>query len=263
MINDYKFDVFIIAGQSNAEGYGLGPVTEEYIPQDNIFCLNVNINVTDTGSGLDIVYPDTPFIIEMATERSNSDGKPLGDLSLSFSKEYVSHKCLEDGRKLLIIRAAVGGTGFKKKHWGENDSVYHKMLQMTDYALSLNKENRLKAMLWHQGEHDAFEGNTPSSYHSQLKTLFLNVRKRYSCSNLPIIAGDFCHHFKISNPNNCEEIVKEIKSVIYEIGNSAFVETDGLLSNDQTIKNGDTYHFSRESLILLGKRYFMAYTKGE
>ena len=34
-----KFDIIIIAGQSNAEGFGVGPVECEYVPSDRILWL--------------------------------------------------------------------------------------------------------------------------------------------------------------------------------------------------------------------------------
>ena len=30
-----SFDIILLAGQSNAEGNGVGPVTEEYLPDDD------------------------------------------------------------------------------------------------------------------------------------------------------------------------------------------------------------------------------------
>lgn len=38
-ICEEKLDIIIIAGQSNAEGYGVGPVDCEYAPSDKILWL--------------------------------------------------------------------------------------------------------------------------------------------------------------------------------------------------------------------------------
>ena len=35
-----KFDIIIQAGQSNSEGFGLGPVEKEYIPTEKIWQLD-------------------------------------------------------------------------------------------------------------------------------------------------------------------------------------------------------------------------------
>lgn len=88
------------------------------------------------------------------------------------------------------MRAAVGGTGFVKGMWGLKDQLYKKMLEMTDYALSLNHANRVVGFLWHQGECDAFEKNEPDVFKQQLASMIQDVRVRYG-TELPFIAGDF------------------------------------------------------------------------
>ena len=42
---------------------------------------------------------------------------------------------------------------------------------------------------------------------------------------------------------------------------AAFVETADLLSNNQKTSNGDDIHFCRESLYILGRRYYEAFEK--
>ena len=182
----------------------------------------------------------------------------MGDFSLAFAKSYIKDGCLEEGRKVLIIRAAVGGTGFQRRPWGLQDDQYLKMLEMTDYALSLNPENRLKGFLWHQGEHDAFEGNTPENYHKQLTALINSVKQRYQCPDLPFICGGFAREWKSENEVICAPIQNVIERVAKE-QNGAFVVTDDLPTNNEKTGSGDGIHFCRESLHLLGQRYFKAY----
>lgn len=158
---------------------------------------------------------------------------------------------------MLIIRGAIGGTGFKKGHWGLKDKVYLKMLEMVDYALALNPKNRVIAFLWHQGEHDAFERNNPEQYKQQLSDMVKDVRIRYG--NMPFIAGDFVNEWKSKNLSICEPIIACMKLVIEALDNAGFVETSDLLSNNQKTGNGDDIHFCRESLYILGDRYFRVY----
>ena len=163
-------------------------------------------------------------------------------------------------RKLLIIRAAIGGTGFVKKQWGVGDQVYLKMIEMADFALSLNEENRIVGVLWHQGECDAFEKNEPNVFKQQLASLIQDIRKRYG-ENLPFIAGDFVSEWKQKNISDCEPIVEKIREVLGETEYTAFVETSDLLSNNQKNANGDDIHFCREALYILGRRYYDAFKK--
>ena len=174
-----KFDIIIQAGQSNAQGTGIGDVTTEYIPTDKVYYLNSEKTVEVLEDGLKIELSDKPITVEIAKECVEAD-TIIGDFSLTFSEEYIKCGRLKDDRKLLIVRAAIGGTGFLK-HWGLNDMLYLKMLEMVDYALGLNPENKVVAFLWHQGEHDAFEGDAPDVYHLQLASMclrFVNAMAR-------------------------------------------------------------------------------------
>jgi hypothetical protein len=248
-----EFDIIIQAGQSNAEGVGTGETENEYLPNDNVYYLNAEKTAEIIDDNLIVTYADKPFLIEVAAERQVED-RIISDFSLFFARKYVENGLLKDGRKLLIIRAGVGGTGFKKGFWGVNDALYKKMIEMVDYALSLNKNNRIVGLLWHQGEHDAFEKNDPNVFEGQLLTMLTSVRARYG--EMPVIAGDFVREWKQKNIELCEPIIEKIKKVLKEIGVSAFVETGDLPSNNEKTGNGDDIHFCRDSLRILGERYF-------
>ncbi len=247
------YDIFIQAGQSNAEGIGKGPVNKEYEETEKIAYLTAEKTVEVRSDRLEIMFADEPFSIDTAKERTGIEGK-IGDFSLTFAQSYIENGLLQKDRKVLIIRAGVGGTGFQKGYWTQGGELYLKLLEMCDYALSLNPENRIVGFLWHQGEHDAFEGNTPENYYKQLSELVNGVRSRYG--NMSFIAGDFVNEWKSKNLDSCNPIVDTIKTVVKDIKNAGFVETADLPSNNQKIGNGDDIHFCRESLYELGRRYF-------
>ena len=251
-----KFDIIIQGGQSNAEGFGLGPVSEEYIPSESVLYLEAEKTAVVVDNNLHITYADKPFYVEVAQDRKKGDDL-VGDFSLTFAEEYRKSGLLSSDRKLLVIRVAVGGAGFKKGQWGIGKQLYEKLLEMTDYALSLNKENRVVGFLWHQGEHDAFEKNEPETFKEQLGAQLQSIRSRYG--DMPFIAGDFVNEWKSKNLADCKPIVEKIQEVIIEAGNGAFVETADLPSNNEKTGNGDDIHFCRESLRVLGRRYFAAY----
>ena len=253
-----KYDIIIEGGQSNADGSGIGPVENEHIPSSQILYLDAIKSVDLDETGLHIEYADLPFEIKEAEELV-VDGNKRGNLALSFANDYIASGLLSADRKILIIKAAIGGTGFYKGHWGLQDKVYLKMLEMVDYALQLNPKNKIVAFLWHQGEHDAYEGNPPDIYHKQLSDMLQGVRNRFG--TMPFIAADFVHDWKNKNLQACKPIVQVIRNVVNENKKSAFVETDGLLSNDQKIGNKDELHFCRESLYELGHRYFKAFSQ--
>jgi hypothetical protein len=233
------FDVIIQGGQSNGEGCGLGPVETPYEPRPEILRM------------------DRGFTIDTAREQIWDEGA-VGNFGLSFADRYIKGGQLKPGRKLLILAAAVGGTGFCDKRWGLSDDLFLDMKVMLQKALTLSRANRPVAFLWHQGETDV-KYPVRDTHYNNLLALVQDVRKNAGRGDLPFIAGDFVQQWKAENAEVCQPIITAIRDVCADIGYAAFVETDGLTSNDQQLGNGDAIHFSRAALYLLGHRYYDAY----
>lgn len=252
MLKDFteeKFDILIQAGQSNSEGFGIGDVDHPYEPNDQVW------------------YMNRDFTLSWAAE-SVMVNEIQSNFSLSFARNYLNAGLLKDGRKLLILRTAVGGTGFLDNHWKLTDDHYLRMMEMIRTALGLNKENRLIGLLWHQGETDATLKATYEVHYNHLMGLLRSVREEFNVPELPFIAGDFVHHWKNENLPICVPVVDAIRAVCRDCGYSAFIETDGLHSNRQELGRNtqcgpdvieDKIHFSRKSNYILGERYFDAF----
>lgn len=258
------YDIIVLAGQSNAEGTGLGngPMFEEnerilqlYDPQDNGFEESAN------GEMLLKVKRPWHFLIAPAKER-RKDGHVYGNFALWFAKRYIDSGLLKKNRKILIVNAAVGGTGFKKRHWGRGDVLSDRLYEMTDVATSA-KGSKIVAFLWHQGEHDAFENEGSDSelyeeYYQNLLSFFTDVQNKYSAYSFPIIAGGFVDEYVKNNPG-CLAVFRATQAVSQTLKNVAVVSGEGLQSNNQAVGNGDDAHFCREALYELGQRYFEKY----
>ena len=179
----------------------------------------------------------------------------------SLSKKYVEAGMLEEGRKLLILRSAVGGTGFAKKQWGVGNVLYERLTDMTKAALGLNPENRIVAILWHQGEHDAFENvgmpdeERSNFYCSSISAMFNDYFDKFGLQNIPFIAGGFVSEWYLKNKQTCDAVYVGMKRFLDTVG-GRFVNTEDLPSNNEKIKNYDDIHFCRQSLYTLGERYF-------
>ena len=248
MLKDFskeRFDVLIQAGQSNAEGYGFGPVDDPWQEDERVWYLNQD------------------FTISRAAERVNGN-EIQSNFSLSFAREYLTNGFLEEGRKLLIIRSAVGGTGFLDGNWKPGDPLFLQMMEMTQTAMALNPDNRLVGLLWHQGETDAGLRASYDVHYGHLSTLLRLVREGFDRPGLPFVAGDFVQHWKGDNIEVSTPVVDAMRAVCRDAGHGAFVETDGLLSNLQELRRNplgweDPIHFSRKAVYELGRRYFQAY----
>jgi len=263
-----KFDIVVIAGQSNAEGNGFS-LNKEPIINNAYEIIDKNphgMKLKPDGSyeRLDCVYP-VEVVVRELQERKSGDAYCY-DFSLSFADEYIKNNLLTSDRKLLVIKAGYGGSGFALKQQGVGNLLHQRLLDMVDYGLSLNKENRIVAFLWHQGEHDAFENANFSDkerydfYHSNLLNVFKDLKEKYSRFSFPFITGGFCDHWKQSGyQHQCEVVERATKDVCKEIGNATFVSAVVLHSNDEDIHNGDIIHFSKDALKTLGKKYFEAF----
>ena len=261
------YDIIILAGQSNAEGSGIGRVFKNYVPTPQIMELSDKNDAiicdNDVIKGGLILTKPYEFVVEKATEKL-VDGNLRGNLSHSFAEEYIKAGYLKEGRKVLIVKAAVGGSGFSRLQWGKGTELESRMFDMVDYALSLGENNKVVALLWHQGEHDAFEHSelkpkTKESFYFDKFSYFVNeVIKRYG--KIPVITAGFTDEWSKDYLEHCNAVIKAMKKVVKLYG-GAFVDTKGLKSNNQDTQNGDTIHFCRKALVELGKRYFKCYEK--
>lgn len=249
MLKDFtkeKFDIIITAGQSNSEGTGIGDADAPYEPSDRVWQLGADM------------------VVSVATERVIRN-EIMSNFGIYFARQYIASGMLADDRKILIVRAVAGGTGFASGNWGMNDGCYINMMEMIRTALSLNSENRVVAFLWHQGESDAMFHVDYDTHYSNVKRLVESVKDNFNVPDLPIVAADFVQKWKNDNIADAEPVVEAIKAVFKDLGGE-FVETDGLLSNCEEHGRSifdcdDTIHFSRRSLEKLGVRYFEAYKK--
>ena len=262
-----KYDIIILAGQSNAEGQGVGEVTQEYVPDER-----VHIMKDDTGfkfgkvDGVTTLIGKWPAVntITVAEERTHSTKGKVGCFGLWFAKHYAD-TYLEEGRKVLIVNANFGDTGFARPEWGVGNIMHTRMLSMTKAAIDENPaDNRVVAVLWLQGEHDSFENadwdpdRRYTTHQKNLTATFDDLYEKLGDRSIPLIAGGFPDTFCESWPEATEAVLKAIREVIADFGGE-FVDNKGLQSNSQKVGGGDIYHFCKESLRIIGGKYFEKY----
>jgi len=107
MLHDFSkdmFDIIIQGGQSNAEGCGIGPVDKPFESRHEILMM------------------ENDFTIMTAREKVWGNDA-VGNFAFSFTDRYINDGRLKNGRKLLILLAAVGGTSFHAKRWGLQETL--------------------------------------------------------------------------------------------------------------------------------------------
>ncbi len=270
MNTENKYDIIVLAGQSNAEGNGVGKTTEELFLDDVYEVVDENpCYIYDEPEksvwGLLKISVPTVSKLQNFSIRKNAEGIDCQSFSTFFANEYIKAGLLEKDRKILIVKTACGGAGFAKKQWGIGNPLHERMISLIDSALSYGKDSRIVAFLWHQGEHDAYENASFTDkerydfYYDNFLSTCKFVRDRYNKFSFPIIAGEFVNDWASKYQRQCDVVENATKDVLKTLGYSDFVSSEGLKSNDQDIKNGDDIHFSALSCIELGKRYFEKY----
>lgn len=260
------YDIIILAGQSNAEGNGVRIGGKEVL-NDNVFQVvdkNPAFIYEDSNKKtiLDIKIP-TDCMVELAHERSCGENF-CADISETFANNYINAGLLKNDRKVLIVKTAVGGSGFAKEQWGIGNPLFTRAIEMIKYALSLEKNSKIVACLWHQGEHDAFENaeftdtERYNFYYDKLLRQTLEFRKIFA-TKFPFICGGFVRDWGLLYLNQVESVEKASQDVCNTIGLAGFCSSEGLLSNNQAIKNGDNIHFCVDSIYELANRYFNKY----
>ena len=144
------------------------------------------------------------------------------------------------------------------------DRLYVRMMAMIQTALELNPQNRLVALLWHQGETDAVFHASYDVHYNHLADFIRTVRGTLELPELPFVAGDFTKQWSEENKETVIPVVHAIRSVCKDIGMAAFVESSGLLSNAQDTENNpntDSIHFCRQAIYELGDRYYDAFVQ--
>ena len=261
-----KYDIIIVAGQSNAEGYGKGETA--FFPREDIMMMtgkfDAKVQQTEYGNDYLELSVTEEYTISQADERQGDDGK-RGVIALSFAEKYAE-KYLSNGRKLLLVQTSIGGTGFAKNHWGDGDILSERLYKMVDEALLMNEQNRVVAIAWHQGEHDSFEKEELTDrerydfYYEKLKFFLGKLREKYG--KIPFISAGFTKQWVDSYPTRCEAVYSASEKVCAEDGKATFIrKTDDLKSNDQLFGDKDVVHYSKQACKILGERYFDEYEK--
>lgn len=235
-------DLFIWAGQSNAQGW-----------------------MGDASS-----YPETEQELDESirlhwtfVDHHSSGGKwvPLQAQAGRFPKGHFgpevrfARELKKVGYNPAIFKYTKGATGLARdwKSSGEG-GIYDRMIEDLKSAIKLLEEENFKVnvrgFIWIQGETDAGNENTAKEYQANLREMIHDLRRNViNESNLKIILGvDEQHPFVKERPT----VVEAQKRLAADDATIAFTSMLGLPKADAT-------HLTPEGLVAHGKRIFEAY----
>lgn len=193
---DTVIKTYIVAGQSNAEGYGMG--SGELISGT----LSPNENLADLGRGDLNASQNTAYIFRgsngsglgewknMAPGYGHWNGVRFGP-ELSFSKQFQA----STGAQVAIIKYSPGGTSLYKD-WNPaapETNRYDYFIKTVNNAKAAAASRGwildISGVLWMQGESDSFGTEAPAAYEQNLGNFLSSVRTDLNLPNLAFHIG--------------------------------------------------------------------------
>lgn len=203
-------DVWVAAGQSNMQGYGV--ITHEYQanpavrvydlsdqwvpavpPTHRIFGATAPIFKT-------LIFQMNPAMTEEGWKGSQAQDrrKPLGGVGPDLA--FVEALATATGRKIVLVPCALGGTTLAQwcsalKDRG-TESLYGALL---DRVAKVG--GRLRGIIWYQGESQAGKPETVGSYEADFLDLVDSLRRDLNAPDLPILTVQI-GRFMLQNREN-------------------------------------------------------------
>jgi len=244
-------DVVLLVGQSNMQGAGL--------PYDPALDAGFDGVEQLAGSGpyAGKVLPAEDSLFHVTQYLFG--GSPAVGPGMEFGRQLWLHQ--EAARKVLLVPAARGGTGFAGNadySWDPDNkaaavNLARRAADACARALALNPSHRLAAILWHQGEADAMARVDERWYRRKLLQLIDLFRAELG--PVPFLAGGMVPEWITASPS-ARGIDRVHRSISSERPLTAFVE-----GPQGAATAGDIIHYSAAGARELGLRYFRAYSK--
>ncbi len=220
-------DIFLLMGQSNMAGRGLledvEPIRDERIR----------------------VFRDGRWAI--AEEPLHHDRPTAGiGLAMSFARAVLA---AGPDREIGLVPRAVGSTPLER--WMPGADLYEGALAA---AREVAPDGTIKAVLWHQGEHDSKSEADASSYTRRFSAMVATLREQLDAPSLPVILGELGAYLsKRPDFPHYRTVNAELRKIPDALPRSAFVSAEGLTDK------GDDLHYDARSLRIFGERYAAAF----
>jgi len=268
------YDIFVIAGQSNAVGVGMGEYTDPLKSNDldkKIFQIGRQI-ANDKR-----VIPADDVLQHFGYAKT----KTAIGFGMAFARRYA--KTMDSDRRVLLVPAAMGGTSILQ--WlgelpltsSKTDSLMDDLKSRLSTAMDakspagLSLQNRFKGFLWMQGEADITkavlkrDNMTAGGYVKRLGDLVQEVLSKYPNEKVSVVVGEPSPEWtSIGGKINLSPMKSLFRSKVIEwtlaSDSRAFVSSQGedLHSNPEDI-GGGSVHYNAQSQIKLGQLFYNKY----
>ena len=237
-----SIDLFILAGQSNAQGWqgNAAEYPEDIQNLDSSILLNWTFYGTASSDG------------EWVNMQAQKGRFPAGHFGpeVTFSRELK-----KEGYNPAIFKYCLGGTGLQRdwKAPGKGGIYDSFVKNLKSAILKLKNQGykvNIRGFVWIQGESDAIDDKTAARYQFNLMQMINNLRTEVlQEQNLKIILGmDEQHAFVKKRP----EVIATQKRIAQDDKNIIYTTMYGLPKADGT-------HLTPKGLVEQGKRIFSDY----
>lgn len=240
------YDVFLIAGQSNALGAGIGhdAVIDRAHPHVHQFA----------GGGRNagkVLTGEHPL-----WHHTRAPGVGFG---VTFGNLHAE----ATGRPVLLVPAARGQSGFVPQNgfsWDvENHpdtfNLFRYACRQLDTALAEGPDRVLRGILWHQGESDVRHGMHSDDYLEKMDALITGFRQRFG--TVPFILGQMSPDRMAEYGGAYLDINAAHHAIPSRVELSACVEAPSGMFNSPD----DKIHFNAAGQRELGRRYYEEYRR--
>ena len=220
-------DIFLLMGQSNMAGRGLLEDVETI--RDERIC----------------VFQDGGWAV--AEEPLHHDRPTAGiGLAMSFARTVLD---ANPGADIGLVPRAVGSTPLER--WMPGADLYEGAMAAAREAA---RDGAIKAVLWHQGEHDSKSDADASTYSRRFTAMMTTLREQLGAPLLPVILGELGGYLsKRPDFPHYRTVNAELRKIPDSLPHSTFVSAEGLTDK------GDDLHYDARSLRIFGERYAAAY----
>ena len=251
------YDVYLIAGQSNADGRGYasdltGSLAAYAGMQDDVRLFYVNpVN----GNPADPTYNTGWTTLAPGYSSPPGHSGPIPSdrfgFELSLCKALAAH---DPGRNVAVIKITKGGTSLATD-WnpaGEANYMWQTFAGRVSEALAALTAGggrvNLRGMFWHQGESD---GSNPD-YQDDLVEFIAAVRTLTGKPDLPFAIGELERDHVTPTVSDRDHQLTAMANVAAADPNTFAVSSEGLATYDGT-------HFTSSAIITLGERFARAF----
>ena len=173
----------------------------------------------------------------------------------AFAKIYASNN---QGRKVLLVPAAVTGAGFSNNRWNVGNDLYTNAVTFANAAIAANPGSTFKGILWLQGETDALSSMSYATYKAALSSTITGFRSSITgASSAPFVTGRMVYSWQSADaPTNAirlaivDNAAATSRAAIIDLtasSNASYVATDGM-------------HYNAVGMRALGQLFYDAYT---